>query len=138
MECALGMFVGRWGLLRRALSPAMGLKKMVSLTLCLARLHTFCIEQRGSKLLTPLASDAMEALAHDGGGFVEGNCPEELLGGGDRDDDTTAVFRRNFGRNLILDDDVVLPRDKLLKLIEDSGFKRPCPKGWGAFSPLDA
>jgi hypothetical protein len=138
IECAFGMFVGRWGLLRRALPQAMGLKKIVGLTLCLVRLHNFCIEQRGSKILTPLASDAMEVLAHGGGGFVEGHCPEELLGGGDHNDDTTAVFRRNFGRNLILDDGIVLPRDKLLKLIEDGGFKRPCPKGWGAFPPLDA
>ena len=102
------------------------------LTLCLVRLHNFCIERRGGKVLTPLASDAMEVLAH-GGFAIEGHCPEELLGAGDHNDDTTAAFRRNFGRNPILNAanaNNALPRDKLLKVIEDGAYKRPCPKRW--------
>jgi hypothetical protein len=51
VECASGMFIGRWGLLRCALPQAMGLKKVVGLVLCLVRLHNFCMDHRDTRTL---------------------------------------------------------------------------------------
>jgi DDE superfamily endonuclease len=104
IECCFGMFVGRWGLLRRALPQAMSLKKVVGLTLCLVRLHNFCIDKRGKdqKLLAPLASDALEILNHGGIAADGSHCPPDLLDGGNHHDDTDKIYRQNFARNAIL------------------------------------
>jgi hypothetical protein len=128
IECAFGMFVARWGLLRRALPQAMRLRKITALTLCLCRLHNFCIGQ-GQRVDTPLASDTMEILAH-GGIALDNSCtPEGLLHGGEHHEDTTRSFRQNFGRNTLLASSC-LPRDKLVAMIERNGFERPTPKSW--------
>jgi DDE superfamily endonuclease len=135
IECAFGMFVGRWGLLRRALPQAMSLKKVTGLTLCLCRLHNFCIDHREKKLLTPLASDTMENLAH-GGISLEDNGADELLHGGQHHDDTTRTFRQSFARSTIFDLRTVLPRDRLVQMIKSSGFTRPLPKSLKNSAPV--
>jgi DDE superfamily endonuclease len=68
IECAFGMFVGRWGILRRALPKTMGLRKATALTFSLCRLHNYCLTNRSnrSQLAKPLASDSLEILAHGG------------------------------------------------------------------------
>jgi hypothetical protein len=92
IECAFGMFVGRWGILRKALPKTMGLKKITALTLCLCRLHNFCIASRISnnkKLLQPLPSDSLEIMAHGGVALEFGGAPAALLHGGEHNDDTS-------------------------------------------------
>jgi hypothetical protein len=125
IECAFGMFVGRWGLLRRALPQAMTLKKINGLTYCLCRLHNFCIDHNGigKPLLAPLQSDAMESLVHNG------VSPEELLSGGEHHDDTSKQYRQNFVRNSLLLS-TIAPRDIIVSLLERNDFKRPTPKTW--------
>jgi DDE superfamily endonuclease len=134
IECAFGMFVARWGLLRRALPQAMGIKKIVGLTLCLVRLHNFCIDNRASDerdkpLAAPLPADADEVLAQGGFG-CDGNGADALLDGGNHNDDTTRPYRDSFVRNSIFDPQEISPRDRLLKMVEDGGFLRPLPKSW--------
>jgi hypothetical protein len=130
IECAFGMFVGRWGILRRALPKAMGVRKVVALTFCLCRLHNFCIDNRAEKkLLSPLASDTIEIMSH-GGIALEGASttgPSELLGGGDHHDDTSRAYRQQYRRRSCV---VACPRDRIVRSIETSGMERPTPKAW--------
>jgi hypothetical protein len=63
IECAFGMLVNWWGILWRALSTKMGLKKTTLMAMCLCRLHNYCINCRldkdttGEEHLTPFAID---------------------------------------------------------------------------------
>jgi hypothetical protein len=68
VECAFGMFVGRWGILRRALPKTMQLRKVIALTFCLCRLHNYCLSNRTNRkpVSKPLASDLLEILTHGG------------------------------------------------------------------------
>lgn len=87
-------------------------------------------------LLSPLASDAMEILAHGGVSLTDNNGndgaggPGELLHGGDHHDDTSKVYRQNFVRNGSFVSSF-LPRDKIVSLIERNDYARPTPKSWG-------
>jgi hypothetical protein len=131
IECAFGMFVGRWGILRKALPKSMGLRKIAALTVCLCRLHNFClIANRNSsrRLLSPLGSDAVEILGH-GGVQLDGNGPEELLGGGEHHDDTSRLYRQGYRRSGVVADGH-LPRDRIVALLENSGMQRPIPRAW--------
>jgi hypothetical protein len=138
IECAFGMFVGRWGILRRALPKSMGLRKVTSLTFCLCRLHNFCLTQRGSmnkNLSKPLASDSLEIMAHGGievSDMVNG--PEPLLHGGDHNDDTTATLRQQYRR---VAGGGGCQRDAIVRSIAKSGYERPTPKAWLELSVND-
>lgn len=46
VECAFGVFVQRWGVLRKALSTKITMKKVNCLCMSLCRLHNFCIDAR--------------------------------------------------------------------------------------------
>jgi len=127
------MLVNRWGLLRRALPAAMGLRKINALLMCLCRLHNFCINENGTADMTALAADTV-AIRSNGGFFTvetesNPNSPEELLHGGEHHDDTEksdrlAHARRGLGRQM------KTPRDTLLRIIEEGGYQRPNPRHW--------
>lgn len=100
IECAFGMLVQRWGILRKAIPSTVGLKKTVSLVICLCRLHNYCINKRleasgdgdddvNEDVPAPLAADSLDIAGHGG---VDVNRTEELLGGGAHHDDTTEAF----------------------------------------------
>ena len=46
VECAFGMLVHRWSILRRPLPAAMGIHKITAMTVCLCKLQNFLINQR--------------------------------------------------------------------------------------------
>jgi hypothetical protein len=130
VECAFGMFVGRWGILRRALPKTMGLRKVIALTFCLCRLHNFCLTHRTNKrqVVKPLASDSLEILAHGGISLDEmTNGPEPLLHGGDHFDDTSRTTRQQFRRG---GGGGVCQRDRIVRSIAKNGLERPTPKAW--------
>jgi DDE superfamily endonuclease len=130
IECAFGMFVGRWGILRKALPKSMGLRKINALTFCLCRLHNFCINNREGRkrLLSPLTADAIDITGHGGVPIEDcANGPEQLLHAGHHNDDTTASYRQNYRRAA---DDGHLPRDQVMQHLERNGFKRPTPVAW--------
>jgi hypothetical protein len=130
IECTFGMFVGRWGILRKALPKSMGLRKITALTFCLCRLHNFCIVHREGRqrLLQPLAADNVEIVGH-GGVPLDGGAggPEQLLHGGEHHDDTSAMYRQNYRRS---GDGGHLPRDRVVRHLEQQGLERPIPKSW--------
>jgi DDE superfamily endonuclease len=136
IECAFGMFVGRWGILRRALPKSMGLRKVTALTFCLCRLHNFCLTHRENRkqLSRPLASDSLEIMAHGGldvGEMIHG--PEPLLHGGDHHDDTTATLRQQHRRL----GGGGCKRDAIVRSIAKSGYLRPTPKAWLELEHVD-
>jgi hypothetical protein len=137
IECAFGMFVGRWGILRRALPKTMGLRKVTALTFCLCRLHNYCLTQRGTRnlLVKPLASDTLEIMAHGGievAEMVHG--PEALLHGGDHNDDTTPTLRQQYRR---AGGGGGCQRDAIVRSIARSGYERPTPKAWLELDQVD-
>ena len=46
VECAFGMLVGRWGILRAAIPQNISISRTISLVHVLAKLHNFCINEK--------------------------------------------------------------------------------------------
>ena len=124
IECAFGMLVHRWAILRRPLPAAMGIKKQIAVTMALCRLHNFCIGPKSSTDSSTDSTIAVGNLMEDhirvvASGGVEVNSqgvPPELLGVGHHFDD-------------ICEDDVNLrdisiPRRLLKKKVETAGLHR--------------
>ena len=133
VECAFGMLVNRWGLLRRAMPAAFGIRKTNSMLMCLCRLHNFCINENGRKMTKPLAADTADIRSHGGIETVatadNPYSPEALLHGGEHEDDHGREERLQFARRG-LGRKGKTPRDGMLKIVEDGGFKRPTPRHW--------
>lgn len=130
------MLVARWGILRRALPAAMGLKKQIALTMCLCRLHNYCITERllnkqdiSQDIVPSLAVDAVEISAYGGIRMEKNNegwndfSPNELLGSGHHFED---LARSQYRRRT----NVITPRDHLFAMVVQQGLKRPTPKQW--------
>ena len=150
IECAFGMFVNRWGILRRAISVAITLDKAVPMVMCLTKLHNFCIDERlgNAAFNTPVSDSApslpnnvdpnlpvdnVEVLGNGGFGMTTtGVGPAELIGGGHHNDDTTAAVRQSFARGNR--GSGPLPRERMLAQVVRKGVKRPRPRGWSSIA----
>ena len=124
IECAFGVLVHRWGVLRKAMPVNISIEKTCMLVRSLCMIHNFCINEREGTAEPPTASDVASTL--EDGGFVH-NHPtgrvNQLLDGGDHFKDVPEPQRRMF-RNC--DDQ----REKLLKLLVEKDLtERPKPKG---------
>lgn len=135
IECAFGMMVHRWGILRKAIPMNITVQKTTSLVFCLCKLHNFCLMEK-EKLSRPSSKDVMNIRME--GGFslsrfdnddtwsFNSNCDRvnQLLDGGEHFND---VHRQS--RQVIIDDnndgEVQLPNESILKYIEEKGFQRP-------------
>lgn len=53
IECAFGIFVHDWGMLRKPIPVNISVKKMASLVMALCKLHIFCIAYSGAGLEHP-------------------------------------------------------------------------------------
>ena len=134
IECAFGMLVKRWGVLRMAMPQGITVKKTIALVNCLAKLHNFCIDE---------IDDALDGLTEDNcniecgdRGYVpmvpnntitdvldmDVQTPEALVGGGDHFDDVPRALRRT---RTVAASEMVLPRTKLCKHVEDMHMVRP-------------
>jgi hypothetical protein len=136
------MLVHRWGILRRALSSNIGLKKTTALVSCLCRLHNYCIDRRLAKcnedpataVPVPLAAD-MADISTQGGVPLEPNAlnefsPDQLLHGGDHFDDIDRNFRRNLSRRQERQEHGPLPREILYGIVVQKDLRRPTPARW--------
>jgi hypothetical protein len=138
IECAFGMLVHRWGILRKAIPSGMGLAKITALVMCLCRLHNYCINRRLERKLSiaaevPLAQDFAHILAH-GGIPLERTAnnqlsPDQLLGGGEHFEDQSRTARRGLERFTTNQPcgDEILPRDKLHHIVVEKLLQRPRP-----------
>ena len=125
IECAFGMLVHRWGILRRPIPVNISIAKTASLVRALCILHNFCINQRQAVAESPSASDSHNNIMV--GGFTQSHgtaCPSPLMDGGEHYEDVPRPQRRGFEQ---LTD---LPRDKCTTKLANLGItQRPKPRG---------
>jgi hypothetical protein len=126
IECAFGMLVHRFGMLRKPIPMNISVSKTTSLLMCLCKIHNFCINESES-ILKLLAVDVMNIAIEGGielpnlddGGDSSGDRIDELMDGGDHLEDVYRPDRRQYeGENS-------LPVHEMLKMIENGGYRRP-------------
>lgn len=130
IECAFGMLVHRWGILRKAIPMNISLVKTTSLVMACTKLHNFCINENDIQIVKPIADDTIDIDYHGGldlsafSGEIEvdieynnqQNRIDDLLDGGEHFDDFVVVPRvRN----------TVMPFQAMLQYVDDQGFQRP-------------
>ena len=149
IECAFGMLVHRWGILRRAMPLNISLTKTVALVIALCKLHNFCIDENET-ILQPVADDTIE-IALNGGidlrAFNQQNndstqnsrsdgvvdtpeiyTPEteqvnDLLNGGENMDDVSSKHRRQLYRGAEASK-TPFPFQVMLQYVEEQGYER--------------
>ena len=107
IECAFGMFVQRWGMLRTAIPSNVTVPKTISLVLALAKLHNYCIDEADAEPSTILAQDEQNITENENGSVllihdnqiaevinVNTTTPQDLTGGRDHFDDAPRYYRR--------------------------------------------
>jgi hypothetical protein len=72
IECAFGLLVHRWGLLRKPIPCCISVRKATALVMCLCRLHNFCIDQEDTTIGSNTRLDYLN-IAVAGGVPLEGN-----------------------------------------------------------------
>ena len=126
IECAFGMLVHRWGVLRKALPVNISIKKTAQLVRALCRLHNFCIDNNESVATSATAVDSYYGLSE--GGFahnIASTRPQQLMDGGHHFDDIPRPDRRVHERRT-----GDLPREHFVKHLQAMGVqRRPAPKG---------
>mmetsp|Transcript_5526 Transcript_5526/g.7064 ORF Transcript_5526/g.7064 Transcript_5526/m.7064 type:complete len:256 (-) Transcript_5526:102-869(-) len=70
IECAFGILVHRWGILRKPIPVNITIQKTTSLLMCLCKLHNFCIHESES-IVQPLMKDVINIRME--GGFALSN-----------------------------------------------------------------
>lgn len=151
VECAFGMLVHRWGMLRRPIPQSFGIMGACDTTLALCRLHNYCIDQRVDTELPILALDTANIDAEcSNTGFMVNFDPETqtgadahnrgiqrpsaLLDAGDHFDDYSVELRkqdlRRRKRRRVDGAPVILPQTILYESVLNQGLERPTPRGW--------
>jgi hypothetical protein len=140
IECAFGMFVHRWGILRSAIPNGVTLRKTTALVLALAKIHNFCIDQTDTAILPITAGDELrlvsrnsgsipleELTGYDHGTVDENRVPRQLIGGGDHFEDVPRDVREGRRRRY---NEIRLPRERLSEdVIRENNYRRPRPRG---------
>lgn len=137
IECAFGVLVHRWGILRKPIPANISIRKTVALVIVLCKLHNYCIHEK-TKLSKPFIADRVNII-NTGGGFplprMDGNendwsyeiteksrdRVEALLDGGHHTQDFDYEIRREFRRRR----DITLPSTAALQTIRELGYRRP-------------
>jgi hypothetical protein len=134
IERTFGMFVHRWGILRRAMPQNITLAKTSATILCLARLHNYCIDNNEGTPLAALARDDLY-IALDCRGCLENpdDNLEALIGAGHHFDDIPDRNLRRYlengppGNQRINCPRITLPQDILHAIVVEKDLKRPQP-----------
>jgi DDE superfamily endonuclease len=148
VECAFGMFVQRWGVLRSAVPCGVSIRKTISLVVALGKLHNYCIDQTDTSILPATPVDQCRLMTQMGG-FVpldqlvadndemnnnnnemaddNTTVPTQLLGGGEHFDDVPGEVRQAARRRY---NGVRLPRERLAEdIVQENNYRRPRPRG---------
>lgn len=134
VECAFGILVHKWGILRKAIPMNISIKKTCALVSALCKLHNFCIDSMDD-ISGQTATGAQDELniAASGGIPLDRSQenpyrPSQLLDGNERateDYDRAVIAREHrIARNGIL------VRDGLLRLVEENNYQRVVPSNW--------
>ena len=137
IECAFGILVHRWGMLRKPIAVNIPIHKITSLVLALCKLHNFCIDHGSESVDSPTSNDITN-ITLGGGLFLprmdknkefywecddnplsQKDRLDELLDGGNHMDDHT----RNHRRKYRFDQD--LPCHKILQHVIKYDYRRP-------------
>jgi hypothetical protein len=121
IKCAFGMLVHRFGVLHKPFPNVISMRQIIALTMCLCRLHNFCIDNNNEVIPISKYSDVL-AISLDGG-IVEPDQesqqnkdfdyrPTDLLDGGNHQLDNDRHVVRNIARQY---GNQPLPRDLMLK-----------------------
>ena len=132
VECAFGMLVQRWGILRTAMPRNIRIQKITALVTALAKLHNFCIsEADGVDGVPALLNRDTHYITNNIHGHVGlGNdnilqntvVPTDLMHLGEHFGDVTENilhYHREQNRK------IELPRTKLFNMIVDGHWERP-------------
>ena len=132
IECAFGMLVQRWGILRMAMPRNLSVTKVVALVVALAKLHNFCIGESNIPESVPqmLDRDRLHMMNAEGGYVGLGNddpqqntfVPTDLMHLGEHFDDVPNNLLRLHRRSNAASE---LPRTRLFQIIADGHWKRP-------------
>mgnify|MGYP002784929136 FL=1 len=140
VECAFGMFVQRWGVLRSAIPSGISVRRTTALVLALAKIHNFCIDQTDTIILSNTAADEVDLMSRETGSIPvdvtnydedgthdDSWTPSQLLGGSEHFDDVPRQIRVTRRR---LYNDVRLPRERLAEdYVKENNYRRPRPRG---------
>jgi len=133
IECAFGMLVHRWGILRKAIPMNIPVKKITALVMCLCKLHNFCLAQTDN-VVCPLPRDVMHIRMQGGFALPRFDGNEEwrmhetddrvdgLMDGGHHLNDVAHGVRRAERRRANNND---LPYVAMLDVIKEDGYRRP-------------
>ena len=140
IECAFGMLVHRWAVLRKPIPVNIEINKLSSLVRCLCRLHNYCINER-DLIFSEVAERDAAIIGLEGGiSFPSVSTPnisnpalvdnrlDDLLDGGEHFEDFLAAERRQHQRMNI---EKELPRENILKFLVETRKvnSRPMKKG---------
>jgi hypothetical protein len=130
IECAFGMFVQRWGMLRTAIPCNVSVPKTISLVLALAKLHNFCIDEAEVIPANLLSQDEQNITGNRNGSVplvadpliaeiinVNTTTPRDLMGGGEHFDDAPRHYRRPLHNDAL--------RSRLCNHVESTFKTRP-------------
>jgi len=132
VECAFGMLVQRWGILRMAMPRNLSVVKICALVVALARLHNFCIGQSNIPERVPAVLDRDRShMMNDTSGYVslrndnpqqDTVVPTDLLHAGEHFNDVpNNLLRLHRRRNK----EAELPRTYLFNMIVNGHWQRP-------------
>jgi hypothetical protein len=127
IECAFGMLVHRFSILRKPISRNISLKKTTALVMACCKLHNYCINEMETTVPNQSGRDALN-IEIDGGIPISADTdfrPFQLLDAGNNAGDYNRNDTRR--RTTIVDN---LPRDYLLQIINDKNLERPNPVTW--------
>eukprot|EP00804_Cyclotella_cryptica_P003177 CCRYP_013780-RA/>CCRYP_013780-RA protein AED:0.21 eAED:0.16 QI:0/0/0/1/1/1/2/0/414 len=125
VECAFGMLVQKWGILRMAMPRNLSIKKIIAMVNALAKLHNFCIDEHDIPERA-LAGDMNNIVNHDQGYVEMSSCgdesydvPMDLMDAGHHFNDVPRFIRR---QNSI--EDGLLPRMVIHDFIANGHWER--------------
>ncbi|KAL3779629.1 hypothetical protein ACHAW5_000595 [Stephanodiscus triporus] len=134
VECAFGMLVHRWGILRSAIPMGITIQKTVALVNALAKLHNYCIDRKdGTDTVCEPTAEDLANITTSEGGYVsmvrvdacDVELPVPLMGAGHHFDHIPRSHRQSDRQHST---NIVLPRTLLLNKVVASDMTRPMVK----------
>jgi DDE superfamily endonuclease len=139
IECAFGILVHRWAFLRKCAPAGLSIAKIVSLVVCLCKLHNFCIDNNDTNADNKTATVAVRNSIDGAISLGILNVPHELLNGGCHFEDVTKGVTAAYARrNRFPPSDQIttsntmqtinLPREINKDIMLSKGLRRPIPR----------
>ena len=137
VECAFGMLVQRWGILRMAMPQTLSVSKIVAMVNALAKLHNFCVDETDGKI-PPIHDRDHFNMIHNCHGYVginntnnldEITTPSDLAHGGEHFEGLHRHIARTQRVQQEESQPIALPRSVLFKMIVDGHWERPTRLG---------